>query len=470
MEECLRHVGTIANLHEKCKRYANWIIHHDDDVEAPEGPAKINMVGYLLATLFEADGVWCYETRLPATSHDRGILTSDAILDHLNAELGRQIQTQGITPENLNRCSEDLVQQLATLAKRRQVFLYRVMAHQLATGLVHILCGIRKGIFTFACSKDNLLASCQSVHWCDSAMRSNLQAEGGVSSLYFLEELQNSMSLGVMRRAEEMNPASDPFTFFNDYKDAALAFRNDICDQSLSPSLFETALAYIDEMIEHANLGIDILPRLSPQLRHSMQVKRAYHAGDDADEVTAADKEMPAPPTKKQRMDNYVVANNADTATRLLSAQTATSPALPLPQSLVIHAPLAISHQGIGFLSSFDSSPANTYVPPNPPTAATQSNAFDEPTDGRPQSIGTPGVQHLQQNIQSNVSNQSYNEYQVQPLPAHPTNPGLAQSLGFGVPSISTPVDGAPILWSDFDAGTEGNEFDESNSAQDDYT
>jgi hypothetical protein len=315
--------------------------------------------------------------------------------------------------------------------------------------------------------------SSRNVHWSEAAMKSSLQVEGGQSSLYFLEELQNSMPLKVMREAEQKNSGSDPITFFNDYQEAALAFRNGIWKQLFSPSLLETALGYIDEMIEHSNLGIDILLGLSPQVRNSLQRKRAHNAGDDADELAAADKEIPTPPTKKQRVDHYGIANNASTATGLHSAQIATSLALPLPQSTSIHGPVPVSRYGFGFLSSPGPSPTNTittYVPHVPAAATQQSDAFEEPSYTHPQSVGTPGTPTLQQNNQLNVSNQFSNGYQLPPVSAHFTDPGLAQSSGFGVSSMSTPDGGAPVSWEDFAARTEGNELDEYNDAQDDYS
>jgi hypothetical protein len=66
-------------------------------------------------------------------------MKSDAILDHLTAELQRQIQARGITPGYLSSYFNDLVRNLAIFARRRQVFFYRLMAQQLATGLAQNL-------------------------------------------------------------------------------------------------------------------------------------------------------------------------------------------------------------------------------------------------------------------------------------------------------------------------------------------
>jgi hypothetical protein len=82
------------------------------------------------------------------------------------------------------------------------VFFYRLMAKQLAIGLAQILCGRRTEIFGAICNKAHLSVSSRNVRRSEAAMKSSTQFEGGVSSIYILEGLQNSMCLKVMREIE----------------------------------------------------------------------------------------------------------------------------------------------------------------------------------------------------------------------------------------------------------------------------
>jgi hypothetical protein len=263
VDEYLRHLQTISDLHNLCKRFAAWVVNHDMQTSGLGYRAYITQVDSIMQNLFHME---CtarygnYEAFFNAPG--KTMLQPEFILLQLDAEVKLCLMEDLGDIRGLNPPHQASVRQLKQDSTRNHIHFYRANTQLLGLILSSIMNGRRNDLILRATQQQYRNIANLLLGETERALEANHRGTANLQQrFYYQDEFKNAIAWGLGDSATpncESSAAED--IWLHTFADHAIRYRALLAEPKLPeggilpvPALLETALYHVDQIIHHAH-------------------------------------------------------------------------------------------------------------------------------------------------------------------------------------------------------------------------